>query len=1369
MPELVETLKIKNEDTLFLMLISIIDTIHDWWNADRVKDPDDQTKEAYEKAAVIKFLRELGIDNNVITVLPNVIMSDIENSFTKYCSTKYDMSTIRDITAGDSNTLVLTDAIAQVPPGFSDKTDDYGCKSTRVIWSDSGILNTPEQYKDIGKLIFKYFGVNEGNGKLHLIIDSQAGRLTGASNSMVYDNDVATPGRTEIYNRMRVNINALNIADSASTRVGAGNIFHNYFPFTNKPAGEAVENEDYYKANNIGNYKLNNWSLTDRAMNDVGHYFIYAYYTNAQPVAVPAGANLWAELPFHNNDVSVADADDTGCYHISLKVCITTVKGDPSKLVNGTKWESSFIQGNNKNKGTKQGAGINKLANLIGQIDGSMNITSVGDSDKEFDLSPILNGFKKWLFTISSDQPMIKNILVAFIFDYKRSGDHEQVLSCKVMNEQNTSSNITYVLSTGDQLCALWARCQGVSCIWHHGNKMDMYSFAKDVWSKIRQTRFDTVTAVLAKYDIIKTALSAMAVPNIKEIIEMHKIGTPLYSKYMELESVKIYNKYLDDLLESIPELDNTLVRHYTDLITECKTIFEDISGNKSDFTDDQVEANPPNTSKLDTLKQSLNGKWIVPQDKYSSFIGEIIACPTRTVDEWKGIITPEYRKDMFGFTLEHHMKLFEKYYTLKQIHTAYNQKIFNSWHYGRDRDFPVESNPFRKPNARPNQDKDTIITDNAWVLYYRSTKANYDKFTKEFLVSDNKKLKFNTTGSALFDEIFGGTDEKIANTGIVNDICEMNSSFDPSFVKDAKPTWLVRTNCHNTGGLYYGISKISEWLGDIIAPKTLDLGNFENNRENNEYPITSTPILLFHPENLEPRKFYDKYKPGAAVAALPPSKWLIVEPGIPLSTSGTGGSKMSGGGPDDTLTYVSAPKFIDYIETIMSNIESDLDLNWVGYGVNKDDFKKYIIQTVKKLYLKYNQSDFNILYVYRLLKKLCGLNPDRKNVANIYRYIFLLYDKIYPEAVEHTPFNPLPFSLDEDFQKKWDIWNKDEMDKLKTEEKTNKEELMEYIPDNKAVFFEFITKKTIEAYNQPDLELNRETFRSVSVNTVNQLDVTINQLIHKEGKDNLTFLKEKLNEKNGSCLLPDATPMKHDADPAQTSSGPDAKEMEHDADPAKTPYYQQRPGIMPLGSSRRSGSRSSGSRRSGTPKKMNSTDSDNDQVVPDNELLVSNSRYSRNSSGSRNLKKRQGEEELYRISEENAGDRDGEDLFVPDNELVSNSRYSRNSSGSRNLKKLRTELNQKSVDTSSINNGDYPVPSESEHRMEGGKRKTYRKEKIHHSRKRRINNTRKMGNQRRINRKHTRRINRKQTRRINRKHTRRINRKQTRKHRNMR
>ena len=1333
----------------FLLLISKIDTIHDWWNADRVKDTDDPTKEAAEKTAVIKFLSELNINFNTIATLVNnvsglpphkVIMSDIENSFTKYCSTKYDMSTIRDITSNDYNTLDLTDGLAQVT-GFSDKTDKYGCKSTRVIWSDSGILNTPEQYKDIGKLIFKYFGVNEV-GKLHLIIDSQAGRLTGASNSMVYDNDVATSGRTEIYNRMRVNINALNIADSASTRVGAGNIFHNYFPFTNKPAGEAVDYENYYKTNNIGNYKLNNWSLTDNAMyNFKTPYFIYAYYTNARPAAVPAGVNLWAELPFHNDNDN--DNDATGCYHISLKVCITTVKGDLSRLVNGTEWESSFIQGNDKIK-TKQGAGINTLSNLIGQIDKGNPIQSVSPSVKEFDLSPILNNFKMWLSTISGNQPMIKNILVAFIFDYKRSGDHEQVLSCKVMNNQNTS-NITYVLSTGDQLCALWARCQGVSCIWHHGNKMDMYSFAKDVWSKIRQTRFDTVTAVLAKYEIIKTALSAMAVPNIKEIIEMHKIGTPLYSKYMELKSVTIYNKYLDDLLESIPDPENTLVSHYTGLIAECIKIIDEIKSDKVVFKDDDVNKNDlADKVKLDNLKSLLDNNWKVPQDKYSSFIGGIIACPARTGDEWKGTITPEYRKDMFGFTLEHHMKLFEKYYTLKQIHTEYNQKIFDSWHYGRPRDFSLpESNPLRKPNARPNPDENTIITDNAWELYYRSTKANYDKLTKEFLVSDDKKSKSNTTGSALFDEIFGGTDEKIANTGIVNDICEMNSSFDPSFVNVAKPTWLVRTNCHNTGGLYYGISKISEWLGDIIAPKTLGLGKFENNMENNNPRANhGDPLIkLVHPENLEPRIFYDKYN----LYVLPPSEWLIVDPGIPVSTSVIEGSNMIGGGPDDTLTYVSAPKFIDYIETIMSNIVSDLDLNWVEDQVDKDDFKKYIIQTVKKLYLKYNQSDFNILYVYRLLVKLCELNTDRKNVANIYRYIFLLYDKIYPEAVEHTPFNPLPFRSDEDFQKKWDSWNEGEMTKLKTEKTKNEEELMKYIPDNKAVFFEFIIDKTREADDKrPELKLNRDTFRSVSVNTVNRLNVTITQLTHK-GKDYLNFLKEKLYTKNGSCLLPDAKPMEHDTDTPRTSSD------------------QQRPG-------RRSGITPQRMSRRDNPMKRPLTSTSeknfgNDQVGPDNKP-VSNSSYSRDPTGLRNPKKpRTG---LYSTSEKNSIN----DQVVP-GILELNSSYSSNLSGSHHTQKPRTGFNRISernsqhdpfVPNSELN----PRYSVSAH-MKGGKRKTYRKEKIHHSRKRRINNTRKMGNQRRINRKHTRRMNRKHTRRTNRKHTRRINRKHTRNHRNRR
>ena len=924
-------------DSDFLLEISKADTIHDWGarGSGRVSDLD-------ECAIVKKYLEYIGISlkkwkSPASSGLPKVSYNDIEDTYTEYVVEKLHMTKIID----NVNALDLTPLTAV--SDFYDVSDASGCKSMRVRLSDSTNLNKPEQYDEIGKKIFKYFGVDEiNNGKLHLIIDAASGKL----NSHVYDKD------RQLYKRLFININALNIADSAVTRNSAGNIVHNFFPFhfghTTSPT--TIDGKLNYPA--TGRYELNNWSLAEAEMNEYlkqNHHFIFAYYTNE----VPADIAGWQALPFNDN---------VNCYHISMKVGITTTKGDDTTLIQGIHlWESSFVQSGGTNIQTTQGASINTLSGLIKQIDDTNvpKITS-DDSTNEFDLSPILNGFKKWLTTKNVPILTIKRILVSFIFDYKRSGDHEQVLSCKLMIDQGKDLNppITYVLSTGDQLCALWARYNQVSCIWHHDHKMDLYSFHRDNPSKRREIRLKLLKEARDLYIKNKTTLNpdieekdkdGHAMANVDNIVKMHMVDGGAYA---ELESVKIYNAYLQTMIV-VTSQDESLQQYYEDLIEKCGSVIEDISKNTVLIADDYLDniQNNKEASVID-IKELLDGsEWLVPNDKYALFIEKITSCKALSVDEWKKTIEQETKKDIFGFTLYNHITLRKKYVMLKKAHDAYKQEIFNAWRYPGSRD--------NFPSERPEEDDDKLI--DSGIKYYLNTKNKYDTLTKNFL---------RKSGTILFAEIFGSMLEKHKTTGLITEILDMNSLFKPTTVKTDNPIlWYVRGNCHNTGGSYYGISAIATFLEDPSGRDRMNSG---------------------HPENLEPKLFYTTTPPDH-------SNWLATGA---IATSLSGGGKYY-----DELTHVSAPKFIDYIENIRSNIVSDLNLDCVGINVNGKKFQNYIIKSVKNLYLKYNQTDYAPADVHRLLEQLGGALPSPDEIilndadsAIIYKYSILLYNKIYPD-----------------------------------------------------------------------------------------------------------------------------------------------------------------------------------------------------------------------------------------------------------------------------------------------------------------------------------------------------------------------------------
>jgi hypothetical protein len=123
---------------------------------------------------------------------------------------------------------------------------------------------------------------------------------------------------------------------------------------------------------------------------------------------------------------------------------------------------------------TTQGASVDTLKKLIQIVKNNENnnvfaseLANMEYPAKQLDIRSIVRNMR------ISNFP--KNEIVNFLLDYKRAGDYEQINSAKVIADKKEEK---IIFSTGDQLCALYARSQGLPCIYNHAGKMDLYTFA---------------------------------------------------------------------------------------------------------------------------------------------------------------------------------------------------------------------------------------------------------------------------------------------------------------------------------------------------------------------------------------------------------------------------------------------------------------------------------------------------------------------------------------------------------------------------------------------------------------------------------------------------------------------------------------------------------------------------------------------------------------------------------------------------------------------------------------------------------------------------------------------------------------------------
>ena len=460
-------------------IMKAIDTCHDFYGGKRGKENinvDDQLNVALSANSELTILVKKKDDKEEFAhaLLTQHKMkppkdSRLEPAFSEYLETTY------------PEVFVPIDQEYSIIDGDDEKNknnlENYlGFKSVRLIFKDIDDLTNDLSY--VGEFIrrFMFAEAAESNPELPVgfIIDANAGKLTKC---FAKDKHVNTY------------VNALVIADSA----GTGEKEKNSSNFYNR-CNSYIFPDNIPPVNGLATYSLERSLLFSRG-------FISAiYYQELSPDSFKTNLK-------------------------SFKLVVKYKKNDGSDK----ETEAIFAPGNS------QGATINTLAKLISIINAENTnnnkikneICDIDYSTTELDIRPIINSM--------IDNNVSKDNITKFLFDLKRTGDYEQVNSAKIMSSERDiqvggADDVKciqpayLILSTGDQLCSMYARHENVPCVYNHSHSMDLHKPYKDT-STMNEEKYTKLCEEKVKYyNNFKNFLNKELTPaKIIELIEEFK------------------------------------------------------------------------------------------------------------------------------------------------------------------------------------------------------------------------------------------------------------------------------------------------------------------------------------------------------------------------------------------------------------------------------------------------------------------------------------------------------------------------------------------------------------------------------------------------------------------------------------------------------------------------------------------------------------------------------------------------------------------------------------------------------------------------------------------------------------------------------
>jgi len=282
---------------------------------------------------------------------------------------------------------------------------------------------------------------------------------------------------------------------------------------------------------------------------------------------------------------------------------------------------------------------------------------SDGGFDKQLDLTDIV----KFLIDNFTNEPWV---IIGFLCDYKRAGDYEQVLSTSLIREQG---GVHPIFCTGDELCALFSRTQGLNTVWSHGIYMDLFRFKTGEVNQAAIQRAELQRQYNALNEVLKDFENVIDNPLYKNYIEALDRLLQYYQNYSHIH-IAIYglsarlnntNEIYDSITSKMENINLAAINNNSlspDDIPKLQEFFNSIDKFSQVFSD---------------IKRISSFITKYPGEDINGVISKNLPGPVTLSPAAKPLIPAKYiQSELFNYSLEDA----NKFYNLKEKIIRYNE-----------------------------------------------------------------------------------------------------------------------------------------------------------------------------------------------------------------------------------------------------------------------------------------------------------------------------------------------------------------------------------------------------------------------------------------------------------------------------------------------------------------------------------------------------------------------------------------------------------------------------------------------------------------------------------------------------------------------
>jgi len=392
---------------------------------------------------------------------------------------------------------------------------------------------------------------------------------------------------------------------------------------------------------------------------------------------------------------------------------------------------------------TTQGASVDTLKKLIQIVENNENnnvfaseLANMEYPAKQLDIRSIVRNMRISGFP--------KNEIVNFLLDYKRAGDYEQINSAKVIADKKEDK---IIFSTGDQLCALYARSQRLPCIYNHAGKMDLYTFAevKDSLEQQQAKQIKKYEGKKAYYEKYKNFFNIIPAETLAALIQDYLAKIDAYVRtQIPQEAAYFINGTMHAYKTALGYSDEPPSAVLNGIMGSLTTIIEELEGKiEGKIADPSIASN--DTSEIaKKIQQFLD---IV--DKIVENIADI------TLEEIQKKMTEQTRKiyEIDNNFLNHQFdshKLFVSFYENFQADAKEEKKVASAQKYKEDAETTLTKYKTEKNRKITDQEKRV----NGAILALYAAKNKYEsKIMAQIKAMNDEIEKINQNYDELIPE----------------------------------------------------------------------------------------------------------------------------------------------------------------------------------------------------------------------------------------------------------------------------------------------------------------------------------------------------------------------------------------------------------------------------------------------------------------------------------------------------------------------------------------------------------------------------------------------------------------------------------------